>query len=244
MADLRKGLDYADRPPPNAPGIEIEIGRLHAVREVQDRRHRAYADLVAQIEGWLTSLPPGTILELARIKPATTQTGESLNDAVARYRAEIESTSAVLEAVMAAPPPKAILKEQAARHVEALAKRGRPRLSAPNGELDVKFGDPGSFAPGTSASVTAMLAWLHGPAMVARLVAEIDKMPDNPNAMNAEQKAERIASLKGSLDDLERREEATIEAALAQGLDVLRRVDASPLAVLGVVPAKVKRKAA
>ena len=36
------------------------------------------------------------------------------------------------------------------------------------------------------------------------------------------------------LEQLERMEEALIEAAMAQGLNIVRRADASPAAVLGI----------
>jgi hypothetical protein len=54
----------------------------------------------------------------------------------------------------------------------------------------------------------------------------------------------RVAELEATLLELERREEALIMRAAGDGLDILRRVDASPPAVLGVMVAKVKTEAA
>jgi hypothetical protein len=46
---------------------------------------------------------------------------------------------------------------------------------------------------------------------------------------------QRVVELTGLLETAERAEEALIELATKQGLDILRRVDASPPCVLGVV---------
>jgi hypothetical protein len=57
------------------------------------------------------------------------------------------------------------------------------------------------------------------------------------------ERVKRVAELE-ALDEFERAEEALIMRAADDGLDVLRRPDASPPAVLGVVVAKVKTEAA
>jgi hypothetical protein len=40
------------------------------------------------------------------------------------------------------------------------------------------------------------------------------------------------------IDDLSRQEESLIEAAAAEGIDLLRRADAAPMAVLSVIVGK------
>jgi hypothetical protein len=54
----------------------------------------------------------------------------------------------------------------------------------------------------------------------------------------------RVAELEMQLHELEQREEALIMRAHEDGLDVLRRPDASPAAVPGVVVAKAQAQAA
>jgi hypothetical protein len=242
LGELRQKLDYSDRPPPDAPNIEHEMARLSSVRSAQDRRHRAFADLTANIQAWLTALPPPTALEMARV-PASDQPrdGETVLDAITRVRTEIDHTLSVLAVVERAPLPKADLKRLAEQHVEELAKRGQPTVTATAEGLSIKFNGADSWATGSRESAVALLAWLHAGQMISRIWGQIDKLPENPNAMSTDRKQERIADIRGSLDGLERHEEALIERAIREGLDVQRRVDADPMAVLGVIVAKPKR---
>ena len=71
--------------------------------------------------------------------------------------------------------------------------------------------------------------------------ALIDEMPEPRVVLTAEQRTQRTADIKGSLYDLARYEEALVVKAIEQGSDVLRRPDADPRAVLGVIvkPRKV-----
>jgi hypothetical protein len=82
--------------------------------------------------------------------------------------------------------------------------------------------------------VVALLCWMQPAAMVAALEREIDAMPAPELALTAKEKEKRLAQLKADLDALERLEETLIEQAARDGLEILRRADASPAAVLGV----------
>jgi hypothetical protein len=76
------------------------------------------------------------------------------------------------------------------------------------------------------------------------LEAEIDAQcePKQP-AMSAAEQSKRAAELAANLLELERQEETLIDIAASEGLDVMRRENASPGAVLGIVVA-VKQRAA
>jgi hypothetical protein len=83
-------------------------------------------------------------------------------------------------------------------------------------------------------------------ALLTRLEAEIDAQcePKEP-AMSAAEQSKRAAELAEQLLELERQEKTLIDAALAEGVDIMRRADADPRAVLGVsIAAKVKALAA
>jgi hypothetical protein len=81
-------------------------------------------------------------------------------------------------------------------------------------------------------------------ALLTRLEAEIDAQckPKEP-AMSAAEQSKRAAELAEQLLELERQEETLIDAALAEGVDIMRRADADPAAVLGVSIVAAKQKA-
>ena len=88
------------------------------------------------------------------------------------------------------------------------------------------------------------MAWLHPEAMAKRLEAEVDALPEPKLALSTDEKKKRAVELTAQIDKLERTEEALIEVALSQGLDVIRRSNASPAAVLRVVvkPKKAEQR--
>lgn len=76
-----------------------------------------------------------------------------------------------------------------------------------------------------------LLAWLFHDELVAAMTDGID---DHVTGVSIEERNERQAALTVQLFDLECDEEALIEAALAQGIEVHRRPGADPLALLGL----------
>ena len=77
-----------------------------------------------------------------------------------------------------------------------------------------------------------MLAWLDPEAVTARLLDGLKK--DIAGALTAEERTRRVKELKRKIDRAEREEEAAIEASLAQGFIVHRRIDTNPAAILAV----------
>jgi hypothetical protein len=83
----------------------------------------------------------------------------------------------------------------------------------------------------TPDDVAATLAWLHRDAMVEALCRDVSAAcASSPPGVGAERRAARERELLARLLDLERAEEALIEASP----EVPRRPDADPRAVLGV----------
>ena len=62
-----------------------------------------------------------------------------------------------------------------------------------------------------------------------------DLEPERPDAVSPLEREKRISELSVSLLALERTEEALILRAAGEGIELSRRGDASPVAVLGVV---------
>lgn len=238
--DLRSALNYGDEPPKDAANIEFELSRLHAVRERQNYRHRELAALTATITHWLATLGPLASFEMAKPPAVKLLKDETVTDAITRARDEIEALKQHLRAVQSAPLPIKDLKEAARAHVDKLAASGRPRVSGQGGEFKADF-STASFGPPGERRYLELLAWLHPDALVTALEKEIDGLPKPKLTLTAAEKQKRLVELRDNLDTLERQEETLIEKAVEQGLDLLRRPLANPLAVLGIVPkAKVR----
>jgi hypothetical protein len=80
-----------------------------------------------------------------------------------------------------------------------------------------------------------MLCWLAPASVLSALKREIEAAGAPVNAMPAAERIKRISELEAQLLALERREEVLVSCAAADGTEVLRRPDANPMAVLGIV---------
>jgi hypothetical protein len=81
-------------------------------------------------------------------------------------------------------------------------------------------------------NANALVAWLFDDALVAKFNTAVDEMP--AGGIMTEERAAREADLLAEILDLERREEACVEAIEQTGLDFQRRAEADPRAVLGL----------
>lgn len=166
------------------------------------------------------------------MRTAAPRKGETVQQAVVRVRAEIAEAQQQLRATRSASLPKEDAKTLARAYVDSLAAKARPRVKLAGGTLDVSFASD-DYAPNTGRMI-AIAAWLHPDQFVARLEAEIDALPEPELSLSPEQKRQRVAELTESIDQLERDEEALIVRAEEDGIEILRRATASPLAVLGL----------
>lgn len=238
LGDLQQQLGYGDRPA-NAPGIELEVARLHQVREVQNQRHGELASLCAHIRQWLTKVPPGTIFELVKPLEAKPRKDETLVQAIDRTRDEIASMRQHLRVIQVAPLPKSDLKAAARTYIREMAAAGRPHLSGSGSGISVVFPESNSYTSLTLKSVFQMQCWLFPEKLITVLEKEIDLLPTPSLSLSAKEKTKRLSELSSNLDHLERMEEALVTQAIKAGQDVLRRANASALAVLDV---KIKNK--
>jgi hypothetical protein len=243
--DLRKALGNN---PNHASAEEIsdEIARLQLTLPLQQQRHRDLAALVTNLRGFIEGLGPHVALSTAKV-PKLNLTDETVKQAIERTRDEIATVRSDLSLVQVAPPPKAELRKRVKAHVQDLAERGCPVVSvdANRTNLAFRWRSYQALTPGMSGDdVAATLAWLFPDDMTKRLLAEVDRMPEPAIALSADDKRNRVAELKAKIDALEREEEALVEKAHADGYVVARRPDALPAAVLGVVIARARAKAA
>lgn len=215
----------------NAPEMKEELSRLRSSHSVQQKRRTERANLIAQLRGFLQHFPPNGRLETITPPRPKLKDGELLSAAISRLRNEIAAAKNHLAEVKSATLPKAELKKLARAQVQDLAARGRPKLNTTS-SLTIAFSRLENV-PGLDLGAT--LAWLDSDNLIKRLNDEIDALPDARLTLSTAEKAEREGGLTSQLDTLERAEESLIEAAAEEGLNIERRVDASPVAVLGVV---------
>jgi len=236
---LRKQISFADGHPPDLDQINAEIARLTKVLKAADDRHRVLAGLCADVEHWLHD-GNHVALEMAASdrapKPAA---GKTYLDEVYGIRAEIDATRNEIAATLHVPVPNAYLKTLAKEYVEELVATGKPIVRFDGGRLIVKFGDAKSWGVPQDASVP-YLAWMHPNVFLERMEQVIDRMGERPNALMPEVKEQRLSEARAKLEGLERREEMFIEAAAADGIEVLRRASVDPYALLNVTVAQPK----
>ncbi|MBN9603402.1 MAG: hypothetical protein J0G33_10775 [Afipia felis] len=150
-------------------------------------------------------------------------------DAVRRVRAEIAKLSAEKAKVTNALLPLAEQKAQAAHFVNELARSVNIRI-----KREPKFE---AFFESTSGgfSIARWLAWFAPDALKQRLYDELEnQLPENALILSGPERKKRLSEIKARLDRLNREEEAPIMKAQESGLEILRRADANPAALLGV----------
>jgi hypothetical protein len=161
--------------------------------------------------------------------------------AAADAAAVVEQARRELRILQAAPLPIAELKEYASMWVIERARRGAPRVSADRGQLHIQFTDPNSGGRPADDFV-AFQCWLDGPAVVKRPQAEIDALNlDDAKSVSGDVRVVKIRELEERILDCEFLEEQHIERAQAEGMFMLRRRNANPMAVLGVIAPRPAR---
>ena len=187
-------------------------------------------------------LHASTHLEPAPAADFKLRDGETLVDALTATRNGIKSLAGQLQVIRRAPLPLEDRKKCAAQYVERLAISARPTiLFDVHDQMSLRFKD--SVVGGTD-DVLALMAWAAPDQLCSVLESEITQMPTAMNAMPAAERMARVAEFEKKQLELERIEEAMIMRASGDGIELLRRPDAAPAAVLGVVIAKARQEVA
>jgi hypothetical protein len=137
--------------------------------------------------------------------------------------------------VRSAPLKRASQQEAIGAYLARLAASAKPRVG-----FDTRGAARVLWSEDLIASkddLLGVLAFIFGPQQIAAAFQR-ELQPEVPNALSPAERDKRLTELVADLLLLERREEQLIERAGAEGHDVLRRVDASPMAVLNLVIAK------
>jgi hypothetical protein len=217
-------------------GDNPTVARLAAVVEVQDHRRHELHSLVGACVRWVKALSPDTPLDVVPA-PAPPPLGDevlSAEEAVMKVRSKIGALTIERTEVQRLPEPKAVIKAAFRAEVARLASNARPMLKLDRGAAKPMFADPQAdfgLSPGYAAG---LLAWLFPDEVIARLDAMVEAEIDDAAALATSDQQAELGELSAGIEQLGRQEEALIEAAFAQGVDVLRRARADPACVLGV----------
>ena len=200
--------------------------RLVVERDKHAERHRVLSLLVSRCNQFLFELRGNVALEVAAAVEIKLKASETVVAALAGVREEIATTQRELVHVRKAPLCRSSQEEAIRAHLSRLVQRPKIGFDARGGALLTWTEDMA-----TMDGVLGLLAFIVGPEQVSAAFSR-DLEPESPAAVTP---LERETELSVSLLALERTEEALIERAASEGIELARRGDASPVAVLGVV---------
>ena len=206
-------------------------GRLSAERDRHNQRHATLAGLLQRINQYLVEMRPGVTLELAPPVVVEKRRNEDTLAALDRSRAEIAAIKQKINAVKRSPLPKEEQHAACVDYVSDLLRHARPKVAVVGDKLRVTWRDT---VIASKDDLLATLAWFSPSTLLNVLERELP-VPTNGDALTVDQRKQQVAELEKMLDQFERCEESLIERAAQDGLDVPRRQDAHPLAVLNLV---------
>jgi hypothetical protein len=215
--------------------------QLEAERTRHNRRHQQLSMLQNRVNQWLMQLR-GVVLEIAPAIVAKLQDGEtSVTEAVNNVRAEIVAVSQRLAATKAAPLPLSDQVRAAEQFVAKLASTVKPTVGVMrDDQIRLTFRDG---IVSSTDDLMPLLCEIFPQAVQSWLERKIEQQPTPLNPLPASARIAAVAELEKTLCELEQREQALIQKAHGEGIEILPRPDANPAIVLGVVVAKAKAQA-
>ncbi|WP_338833549.1 hypothetical protein [Bradyrhizobium septentrionale] len=226
--------------------MTADAKRLTELQESRVTAWRAASTALAACEDFLRHGAPGNCkLEAVEVEPPKLNKGETVIEAIERYRRRGRELRADQHRIRSAPYPSAYAKQRMRAQVEALAMQGAPSVSSLI-ELDGKIefqtqrltsevhAERRSLAFTDAPDATALVAWLHKDALIAALDREIASEADDKAALSHEARQKAEAETMADLLSVERDESWFVWQAQAQGLPIEHRADISPLAILQV----------
>jgi hypothetical protein len=169
--------------------------------------------------------------------PARLNNGESLEAALDRVRSAISRTQGEQAVVRAAPPSRDEVAAQLTAQINKMAAEGAPKISLDGGKVSIAWPDvqlyavPGSGLSAPSGSASKLICFLFNEMMIKQVTASVANIE---GGLSAAERAQRIAELDARVSRLEHEDEQLVEQALARGLEIHRRVDAHPFALLSI----------
>jgi hypothetical protein len=209
--------------------------RLVSEQSKQALRANHLQRLVSACNQWLFQLrlAPGMALEVHPPLNLTIKT--SLPQAIETTRRMIAECQQDIAKVRAAPLKVSSKREAARAYLERLAQVYAPRIV-----FDGKGNAKAMWREDMVVSkdeILSLIVWALGPNGPAELVEAfaIDEEPEPEDAISPEERHQQLSKFANTLLTLERQENSLISCAAADGHEITRRPDASPMAVLNLV---------
>jgi hypothetical protein len=231
-----------------------DLGRLERQRSQRNSVRSNVGQTVSRLSNFIPLLTGGvgaTVQWPPRgVRPnggAQPNEGETLADAVLRVRGELAAVQREIAAVRSAQPAAAEVKAAVRAEIERKARAGMPRVSMDGGKVAIVWPDvmlyaaPGTAMAAPSGSASDFACWLFKDQILKRFAAHEGELS---GGISAAERAGRIAALERQAFAFELEEESLVEQAIDAGIEVHRRIDASPFAVLGIVTPELPAVAA
>jgi hypothetical protein len=212
---------------------EMMVQRLTSERDKHFHRLGQLSQLLNKINQWIGELKGDVTLEAVPNVTIELKPGETLATLLGNARDAIAEKRKQLALIKAAPLPKGDKMAAIEQHVLRLASQAKPQIFVR--DQGVKINWRGDMV--VAEDVAALLCWMEPALMCEALCREIDAQSGD-GALSAADRVKSIFSISAELLDLERHEESLICFAADDGQEILRRPDADPRAVLGVVVVK------
>jgi hypothetical protein len=258
LADLSRRRDYAHGGGAEEAAtldaelsvVRTDLDRLERERQKRNSTRANTEQVVSRLNNAIMQFFSGAA-EVERppwptVVPAA-RDGESVGDALLRLRHEISTAQGELMRIKAAPPPAAEIEAAIEAEVDRLADAGTPRIAVDAGKVTIHWPDvqpyavPGSALSAPSGSASSLLCALFPERIKQLLTAGI---VDTRDSIPARSRPRLIREAEAHVLALEVGEERLVVAALEQGLEVHRRIDSSPWAILLADTEPVRAEAA
>lgn len=241
IGEIQKALNYNDSDGDRVRDYTEEIRRLEAVRATRAKKFQELSIIVTSCQDFIRRIPTNVTFTDAPKLKVPLRKDETPLTAVIRLRDEIAALRVELHRIRNAAPTPAEVRRMIRKHVLDLINQARPSLKIDHDGVEARFESNG-FTP--KVNIRAVIAWTIGEdAMVEKLVDEYKRLPKPALELTRSEKAEKEAAIRDQMDTLARMEEQLIVTAAEDGQEILRRHDADPAVVLGIVQT-VKAKAA
>jgi hypothetical protein len=232
--------------------LTSELTRLDAERSKIVARGRNCERVLSQVNSWITGhlFYDATIL-LGPLRDAGAievelHPDEDLRAAILRLRSEIGDARREFAYAASAPPTRSEIESAVRKQVQDWAREGRPVVRLlEGGKVQINmpdialFANPGQALMAPSGALTKMMAARDPESLIAWILSAAG-IPTG--GISASDRKQRTDAAQAKLLRLERMEESLIEEALRQNLDVGRRYDANPWAVLQLTAERVQEQ--
>lgn len=238
-----------------AATAQADLDRMKGQYEARSEAWKHAAAINAAIEQYLRKRIPDDI-EITMAEPVALKApkmGDKLLGEIASIRSTIATLLADRRDVMMAPLPTADAKDLIKAWVADQAKKARPQVyRLLDGSSEINFpvttrakadltvimeGGKGFGIASGGVGVTdpvSFQCWIDPAAVVAALARDLAEIADDSRAITKEERELLEQEISAKILHAERTEETMVEAALAEHLEVYRRPDADPRAILGL----------